>query len=552
VFQYRSTTAGYYTQPGKLCYVQPSINEPEGWQNFISTLYRCNGVFEQIVVKRWYATADAASLAFAPYYSPMGEVLYFAIRYYAQFQYSVLSKASYLVYSFIQLQPPSNGCMSILGREARIMMDYVIMSLPEFLEFFLDMSTAQESGNAHLNCQKYKYHNFIYAGAMKTFFYASKTCSARYVDQTFMQCEFENAADCPQFYELAYSDFSINALCAFDDTVVIAGLAAMKAVRGNAGAYEMAAVDVIGCLITIFKGETDVCAATLSQAINQMMALLSEAMCLLHNFGMNTVGFFGGAVLNPLFEMMYADYDRQLPNNANAFMRADPSLNAIDPNLLKQYIVSVHKRSSQCFAATSQATCYFSYSHKAPTSQKTVDNSVSSVNSVANTIQNDVNQAFNNVECALFGIGCAGGGGNGVAQTFVASSTDNFDNVFSGGGRRILQDDTTSTCYWTGNACVYRPSQNTGFLNTQPYILEASVITWGMSVFNLLFWMPNYVIVLQIQRYAALFNGVNLDNANSIVSTALQGMLESTSFDYILDEIRIFTIAIRDFMIATM
>ena len=467
IFQYRYTTSGYYTQEGQYCYVEPNTLEPAGWQNFLSTLYRCTGVFEEIVVKRWYAAANQANLAFAPYYSPIGELLYFGMRYWIQVQNSWLQKASYLVYSFIQLKPPSAACISILGRSPRILMDNAIMSLPDFWEFFLDMKQAQDSGNAHLNCQQYLYHNYIYAGAMKVFFYASKTCSAKYPDNTFMQCEFENPADCAQNFELAYSDFSINALCSFDDTLVAAALALLKGIRVRLQAVEVVVVDVLACLI-----DYTTCLSSVTTTVRDAIGVLSEAMCLVHNIGMHVTGFAGGAIMNPIYEFMYADYDNAIPGNNNALMRADPTLAVVDPTILARYVVSVHRKVGTCFAATSSFNC---------------------------------------------------------------PSTP----------------EASSTCYWHGNACIYRPSTNTGFLNTQPYILEAATITWMQSIYNGVVFLPLYLGYLQILKYGALLDSVNFQSSNDVVSKLIDGLLVEQEVGTVLDFFRLVTVGVRDFLIAT-
>ena len=84
-------------------------------------------------------------------------------------------------------------CIESIGRTARVSGDNFVLAIPDLFTFFLDINQAQDAENAHIICKEYNTHNFIMAGSLKAYMFASEISNVYYLDGTPVSCTFYNS-----------------------------------------------------------------------------------------------------------------------------------------------------------------------------------------------------------------------------------------------------------------------------------------------------------------------------------------------------------------------
>jgi hypothetical protein len=190
-----------------------------GFKNFWSGVYDVVGEYDRLVKTAFETFASSLNVAFAPYYPPLAMSGGLGTIAFANYQSLMMRKNIYILYSMMTFTPPSYVCVNSLGRGTRIAVDNLIESLGDFTNFFLNINQAQDLRNAHFNCRDSNVQNYVYIGSLKSHYFATKMCNTKYTDGTLLQCDYINAADCPD-YAVAYSDLNVNLLCAANEVIV--------------------------------------------------------------------------------------------------------------------------------------------------------------------------------------------------------------------------------------------------------------------------------------------------------------------------------------------
>jgi hypothetical protein len=191
----------------------------KGFTNWWTGLYDVMGEYDIYITDAYGVVADAFQNVLAPYYPPLGTTGGLAIIAHANMMSTSIKKTVYILNALITLSPPNYLCYIGLERPVIIAVDNLILSLPDFLEFFLNIPMAQAARNAHMNCAEHNYPNYMLSGTLKAPYFAAKMCNALYVDNTLVYCPFPNNASCPQ-YVLPYMDINSHLLCAADQFVL--------------------------------------------------------------------------------------------------------------------------------------------------------------------------------------------------------------------------------------------------------------------------------------------------------------------------------------------
>lgn len=275
-----------------------------GYKNVWATAFDMLSRFDALIATPLVTAGKSFHVAMAPYYSPLGRVVELACDYVAHAVSAVLHKTVYVVYMTVSGQPPSYVCVAQFGHSARTSMDLLIKSLPDLLEFFLDIEQAQGMETAHFNCKETSVHNFIYSGSMKAYYFASKMCNTRYIDNTLTTCDFLNAADCPH-YTLAYADFNAGALCSFDVFLATTLHALVRDFRVQVSYMERQYVQFVACIIDVNNHDT--CPTGIPSALQSLTQQMAQLSCDAHTVSVQLANVLAN-VASPLFGFAYNSY----------------------------------------------------------------------------------------------------------------------------------------------------------------------------------------------------------------------------------------------------
>ena len=259
-----------------ICFQPANLVYGGGFNNFWSAIFDLMGEYDRLITNSYIVAAGSLNSAFAPYYPPLGMSGSLALISWANYISSNIRKSIYILYSMVILSPPNYVCMSSMGRPTRVAIDNLIESLPDFTNFFLDITQAKNLRSAHFNCKDHNVHNYIYAGSMKAHYFASKMCNTRYIDGTLIQCDFFNASQCPG-YEIAYADLNVNLLCATNEAIVQFIRTAIVNERIASGYAEKQMTKFIACLISPMN--TTTCPQNDYVGLQQSLATASVGAC---------------------------------------------------------------------------------------------------------------------------------------------------------------------------------------------------------------------------------------------------------------------------------
>lgn len=93
-------------------------------------------------------------------------------------------------------------------------------ALSEFFTAFLQPIDSMDSGFAGKACAEQTFRNFIMAGSLKSYYFASEGCAASYSSGLpVKKCLYDDADMCPdpeaeRWALRAYSDLEVNVVCA--------------------------------------------------------------------------------------------------------------------------------------------------------------------------------------------------------------------------------------------------------------------------------------------------------------------------------------------------
>lgn len=208
------------------------------------------------------AAGDAAAEVLVPVYAGLAAPVRLSVTWVAEVISASLKKVVYLVYAIgvkdqngatrsLQTTP---ACMLQMGQVARGYGDAVVDSLPSTIEFFLDIREARASEGEDPVCAQYNHENFILAGALKSFYYASEVCNVRYINGTSVRCSLEDGlrewgSHCDGF-TLPYSGFNTNVMCSADGLLVSLLRTTLQTARIIQNFAEALALDLIACLVS--------------------------------------------------------------------------------------------------------------------------------------------------------------------------------------------------------------------------------------------------------------------------------------------------------------
>ena len=207
------------------------------------------------------AAGDAAAEVLVPVYAGLAAPVRLSVTWAAEVISASLKKVVYLVYAIgvkdqngaTRSLQPTPACMLQMGQVARGYGDAVVDSLPSTIEFFLDIREARASEAEDPVCAQYNHENFILAGALKSFYYASEVCNVRYINGTSVRCSLEDGlrewgSHCDGF-TLPYSGFNTNVLCSADGLLVSLLRTTLQTFRILQNFAEALALDLIACLV---------------------------------------------------------------------------------------------------------------------------------------------------------------------------------------------------------------------------------------------------------------------------------------------------------------
>lgn len=317
------------------------------WASLWDTATRVN-LFVNAVDGATSALGDAV----APYYPPVSPLIQFGANWLIEIYYTLFLKGAYLINTVVQFQPPAWQCIESFGRTARVSGDNFVLAIPDFFTFFLDIKQAQQAENAHIICKDHNAHNFIYAGGLKAYFFASEISNIFYLDGTPVSCTFYNSYLCPE-YTLAYADINNNALCNLGDTLSQAFINTLTTARITTGFMEQKVVSILACLID--PGNPSVCSGTTS-GFQQDVVLLGKTLNDQQTLVVKTINTFV-SVLSPVFDIVYQSYFG--PNSALSGAQANQAYNeGLNPPAgdLLTY-VSIRHGPNSCGGASNAEAC---------------------------------------------------------------------------------------------------------------------------------------------------------------------------------------------------
>lgn len=287
--------------------------------------------------------------AFAQYYPPLSPLLQFGVNWYMESYFALLVKGGYLITQWI---PPSVSCIESIGRIARVSADNFVLAIPDVFEFFLDINQAQKAENAHIICKEHNTHNFIYAGALKAYFFASEISNVFYLDGTPVSCTFYNSYLCPT-YTLAFADINSNMLCNTGDLLTQAYINYLTTSRISSQFTEAKIVTILACIIA--PGDPNACKATTS-SFQQNVVMLGKQLNDIQTIVVKTTNLFV-YLFSPVFEIVYQSYfgpsSAMSGSQANQAYNRGLEMSAAD---LHTY-VSIRHGANSCGGASNAEAC---------------------------------------------------------------------------------------------------------------------------------------------------------------------------------------------------
>ena len=317
------------------------------WASLWDTATRVN-----LFVNAADGATSALGDAIAPYYPPLSPLIQFGTNWLIEIYYALFIKGAYLINTVVQFQPPAWQCIESIGHTSRVSGDNFVMGIPDLFNFFLDIKQAQQAENAHILCKEHNAHNFIYAGGLKAYFFASEISNVFYLDGTPVSCTFYNSYLCPE-YTLAYADINNNALCNLGDTLSQAYINTLATARITTGFMEQKVVSILACLIA--PGDSSTCSST-SSSFQQDVVLLGKTLNDQQTLVVKTINTFV-SVLSPVFDIVYQSYFG--PNSAMSGAQANQAYNVgLNPPAsdLLTY-VNIRHGANTCGGASSAEAC---------------------------------------------------------------------------------------------------------------------------------------------------------------------------------------------------
>lgn len=276
-----------------------------------------------------HGMADTVGPAISPIYSGAAVPLRFAILYVADLISSVMNKFSYVIMAIgvddivrsadgKQRMVPTTTCLAMLGDRPRAWMDALLESLPRMLEFVLDIKQSQGSEGEQDVCAPMEYENHILSGSLKMYYFYSEMCNTRYLNGRLTRCTMEDglggASHCTGF-NLPYSGFSTNALCAIDDTAVSAARSALIAFRMLVDWTEHLAVALWVCL---FNREQCALREFVRDTARASLSVYTDALCGGSELVIRLTGAFI-SFLHPAFALMYEQSGHKVVKRTEVF-----------------------------------------------------------------------------------------------------------------------------------------------------------------------------------------------------------------------------------------
>ena len=257
------------------------------------------------------AAANALGDAVAPIYAGLSEPLRLSVAWLAEIISALMKKAVYTVYAIGVTDQSgahrhvqaSSRCFAAMGQSARAYGDALVESLPMAVEFAMDLKEGLASEGYEPVCATYEHENFILAGSLKAYYFASESCNVRYTGGSAVRCTLEDgvsaASHCTGF-QLPVSTFNTNFLCSIDRLLLTVVREVMFTVRILVDFAEAVIVDLITCL------QTNQCSMSefAGQVGASFGALLGDLMCALHGMSVQASGTLV-SILSPMLQSIY-------------------------------------------------------------------------------------------------------------------------------------------------------------------------------------------------------------------------------------------------------
>jgi hypothetical protein len=326
-------------------------NEQEVFENIWASLWDTATRFNLVVNAVDHATS-ALGDAIAQYYPPLSPLIQFGVNWVVEIYYSLFIKGAYLINMIINFQPPSATCIESIGRTARVSGDNFVLAIPDLFTFFLDIKQAQHAENAHIICKEHNTHNYILAGTLKAFLFASEISNVAYLDGTPVSCTFYNSYMCPE-YTLAFADFNSNMLCNTGDTLAQLYINTLTTARMTVGFSEAKIVTILACIIA--PGDATTCKST-SSSMQQNVVMLGKQLNDIQTLVVRSASLFV-SLFSPLFEIVYTSYFG--PGSAMSGAQATQQYNnQLEPSAsdLLTY-ASIRHGVNSCSGATNAVAC---------------------------------------------------------------------------------------------------------------------------------------------------------------------------------------------------
>lgn len=245
----------------------------------------------------------------APAYAGAAQPAVFATKYAATVLDALFSK---LVYAMMavgmkgtdQKLVATQQCLSELGRTPRAYMDALLDSLPNTVEFFLDIKAGRFSEGEQSACAASQHENLILAGSLKMYSYATAACNVRYTDGSLVRCTMEDGVrgseHCAGF-QLPDARFNTNFLCAADALGIKAARKMLWAQRLGVSWAEGLVASILRCI----NGGSCGVADFVNVASSAVEAELSENLCNTYELTVQAANVLS-ATLSPAFQAAYA------------------------------------------------------------------------------------------------------------------------------------------------------------------------------------------------------------------------------------------------------
>jgi len=283
------------------CSLAPVSGGAAPWVQFWTGLYDVMEKFDLSVTQRIYNLAYTLQKNFRQYFPPLATTVNLGMFSLANLQSTVLRQSVYLTTAVLTGQAPYYQCMLDLANVTRVTVDNFIDTLPDVVEFFINIPFAQSLSNAHFNCQLSNVHNFILAGSLKSFYFAGKMCNAHYTDGSLVACDFAHAQDCPE-YALPYADINPNILCAVDTTLVSALKTHVQTRRILLQYAEKQIVQALACIIS--PSDAQRCNSGSFVSIHAQLASASVVGCYTYEMTIKIANVVA-AMLSPAYDVLY-------------------------------------------------------------------------------------------------------------------------------------------------------------------------------------------------------------------------------------------------------